>query len=600
MAEQFSQIQSQITNVTMTNVSITDALSDYVEPVAGAEPYVVVKDANGTVVETEQGNYEITNVSGNNVFTVNFKDDYALKQGYTYELHLQVQATDKAYSDFATSGYNATGEAATGTHAGQQGFYSNVQGSAKLNYTTSVRDHEEEYPMPVIQVAPNTLTITKSFVGLTQDQIGSLAGLEFTVKLAKEDLEKPDKTVELTLNDFIEVEGQGITYTHSIPNIAPGTKYYVQETGGYLAGYELTISTGTSQNADGVQGEFAATDRNTEKTVAFTNTYTPSTGDLSITKDVWVQGGEKSDVDVSTETFSFTVKAVDVKDTSKFETEPQTQFDVEKDGVATREKVSFVPGQDNTYSAEVTITGTGTITIKGLPIGSYTVTEDTESVRDHDKAYFIGAHLNGYDTNDGESDNKDHANVTPDAAGTAQITNNYEIYKTLTIKKVVTGEMGTADDYFDFKVTGTNDAEFTLKDDQKPTTQGYSFKLNNDGSVTLTHLKQGDTVTVTEKVDKGYTNKGIAVDSEALIAPTDENPGDYTIKNAEIDIRIPNTSEVNLGTVTFTNERLAVAPTGLESDHTAPYALMVTAAAFAGLALVGGIAARRIRRRREW
>ena len=49
----------------------------------------------------------------------------------------------------------------------------------------------------------------------------------------------------------------------------------------------------------------------------------------------------------------------------------------------------------------------------------------------------------------------------------------------------------------------------------------------------------------------------------------------------------------------FANFRPAVAPTGLESNHTTPYVLMVTAAGMAGLALIGGIVARRIRRRRE-
>ena len=52
-------------------------------------------------------------------------------------------------------------------------------------------------------------------------------------------------------------------------------------------------------------------------------------------------------------------------------------------------------------------------------------------------------------------------------------------------------------------------------------------------------------------------------------------------------------------TITFTNNRQVVAPTGLESNHTTPYVLMITAAGMAGLALIGGIVARRIRRRRQ-
>ena len=64
-------------------------------------------------------------------------------------------------------------------------------------------------------------------------------------------------------------------------------------------------------------------------------------------------------------------------------------------------------------------------------------------------------------------------------------------------------------------------------------------------------------------------------------------------------ITIPEGNAADLGTVIFTNHRAAVAPTGLESNHTTPYVLMITAAGMAGLALIGGMAARRIRRRRE-
>lgn len=589
LAEQFSQIQSQITNVTMTNVSITDALSDYVEPVAGAEPYVVVKDANGTVVETEQGNYEITNVSGNNVFTVNFKDDYALKQGYTYELHLQVQATDKAYSDFATSGYNATGEAATGTHAGQQGFYSNVQGSAKLNYTTSVRDHEEEYPMPVIQVAPNTLTITKSFVGLTQDQIGSLAGLEFTVKLAKKDLEKPDKTVELTLNDFIEVEGQGFTYTYSIPNIAPGTKYYVQETGGYLAGYELTISTGTSQNASGVQGAFEATDRNETETVAFTNTYTPSTGNLTIEKDIFCTGAtDRVKSSVANTAFAFTVTAGNDIDAA---TELNGKNFTAKQKGKDDQTITFTNG-----SAEVSVTGAGSVTIEGLPLGSYTVQEKKDEIADLDYAYFVRARY---------KDDKTVANVTAGTAGYVKVTNDYELYKSVTIVKEVTGGMGSKDDEFDFTVTGTvsneTSIEITTSGGQvsKDPAEGTlaSFKLKDGASVTISKLRGGDKITVTEDIEgTGYTLVGPTFTSEHI---KEEDIPDWfsTISSGAIITMPDGSSYEDVGTVTFTNKRQTVAPTGLESDHTKPFALMVGAAFLAGAALLGSVVARR---RRRW
>ena len=52
-------------------------------------------------------------------------------------------------------------------------------------------------------------------------------------------------------------------------------------------------------------------------------------------------------------------------------------------------------------------------------------------------------------------------------------------------------------------------------------------------------------------------------------------------------------------TIAYTNHLDPVTPTGLESNHTAPYTILVTVAGIAGLALIGGIVARRRRRRME-
>ena len=52
-------------------------------------------------------------------------------------------------------------------------------------------------------------------------------------------------------------------------------------------------------------------------------------------------------------------------------------------------------------------------------------------------------------------------------------------------------------------------------------------------------------------------------------------------------------------TVDFQNFRDVVPPTGLESNHTTPYGLMVGAAGVAGAALVGSVVVRRRRRRQE-
>ena len=63
-------------------------------------------------------------------------------------------------------------------------------------------------------------------------------------------------------------------------------------------------------------------------------------------------------------------------------------------------------------------------------------------------------------------------------------------------------------------------------------------------------------------------------------------------------VNVSGTMDVDIQ-VAYTNTMTVQVPTGLDRNNT-PFALMVTASSIAGLALVGGILARRARRRREW
>ena len=115
--------------------------------------------------------------------------------------------------------------------------------------------------------------------------------------------------------------------------------------------------------------------------------------------------------------------------------------------------------------------------------------------------------------------------------------------------------------------------------------------------MTLIKLKDGDKVTIRENGNvNGYTFKGVTATSEEPPFVLEEGTH-YTQTQESIEITIPYTTSTNLGKITFINERKAVAPTGLESDHTAPFALMVGAAFLAGAALLGNVV---LRRRRRW
>lgn len=169
LAQKFAEIAAQITSLSMSNVSICDTLSEWVEPVSDAEPYVIVRDAEGNKTSTENSSFKVTYDPENKELRLEFDEEYELKDGYVYELHLQIQPSDKAYSAGSGS-YTEIGDPDTGTYAGESGFPSNA--TAILTYDTDLtQDHSLTYDMPVVQVRTATLTLQKTFVGLTDEDV---------------------------------------------------------------------------------------------------------------------------------------------------------------------------------------------------------------------------------------------------------------------------------------------------------------------------------------------------------------------------------------------------------------------------------------------
>lgn len=113
--------------------------------------------------------------------------------------------------------------------------------------------------------APDTpyIEVQKTFKGLTQGQIGTLANFKIEIS----DGSKPIATLTLTggtgtdENVTVSVSGpeataDGITYTWKIFNIGEGTYYVVGEDGQLLEDYEVsTIVNGTELTGDGSTGE---------------------------------------------------------------------------------------------------------------------------------------------------------------------------------------------------------------------------------------------------------------------------------------------------------------------------------------------------------
>ena len=317
--------------------------------------------------------------------------------------------------------------------------------------------------------------------------------------------------------------------------------------------------------------------------------FTNSLGkDLTITKDV--EG--VNDQDIADKTFTFTLQgpAAVAGET----------YNLQGNGTVTFDE----PESGEMPTATVSVTGAGSVTIKGLPDGMYSVI--SESGTNGWNADVDGKYLS----------TPDYGQAVTLESGTNKatitVTNTYKDYKSLTIEKSVTGGMATDSDQFTFtvkKTTGTlsnGDVVKTATEDEKVININYddgttTIVMTAGGKVTLNKLKDTDVIEIAEtELGSGYDLKEITLPTQEINGEEKDALG-FVKSQAKVTVTMTNVTLTadELGNINFLNERKVVAPTGLESNHTTPYVLMITAAGMAGLALIGGIVARRIRRRRQ-
>lgn len=155
------------------------------------------------------------------------------------------------------------------------------------------------------------------------------------------------------------------------------------------------------------------------------------------------------------------------------------------------------------------------------------------------------------------------ANGTMTINGTnLNITNAYTpSNRTITLKKVVGGNMGDTNKEFQFSVS-------------KNATMSGNGKLKDNGETTIT-AKVGETVTITED---DYTSDGYTTTAGGVTGGTyNEDAHSYTFTV---------TKDMNTNTViTFTNTKTINPPSGITTTI-APYAIMVVLAAGAGVYFV--------------
>ena len=284
----FDDIQASITQLLCSNVVITDTLSENVQIVevnGGPKALTVtVKDADGNEIMKGENGVVIDGAAITAVYnsetkqiTLDFPDDYELKQGYTYMVTANIDATEKAYENYRINNnqYPDTGEAGTGdTSAGQKGVFTNTE--ATVTYTFNNEEKTEPYAKPVIQLHPGTLTIKKEINGLEEDA-EALAALENQLVFKYTLNSGTEQTV--TLDEFSYDESADV-YVYAIKGLSPNTSYSVIEEKGEISpAYAYDLKTDVLADTGIIIKDGSAT-------AVFKNTYTPSNRNLIITKKV--------------------------------------------------------------------------------------------------------------------------------------------------------------------------------------------------------------------------------------------------------------------------------------------------------------------------
>lgn len=356
-----------------------------------------------------------------------------------------------------------------------------------LDYTVSGIEKHATYDKPVIQVKAGTLKIRKNISGLTSEQIDDMKG-DMTFTINKND----DAYKTIHLSDFRLEDG---TYTYEMPYCVPGATYTVTESGMAVDDFDcVTKVDGTTQ----VTGS-AMIEKGETKTIAFTNVYTPSTQDLTITKEIWVDGAPYTGNEFNNAEYTFTVHG---------------------------EKLD----KDRT----VTVKGAGSETIRNLPVGSYTITE-TNRMEEPAKYKFV-------------NDDSPKTIALSKEKHAVTITNKYETKKyKVYVRKELDGNMYDSSDEFDFTVTGKTG---TLQLGKGETSSAYE-------------VTYGDSFTVKETNDKGYTSTTAkayrATVSNGTVSAGTEVNGTY--KDDDKSYTLSNITEDII--IVYTNTKQITPPNGI-------------------------------------
>ncbi len=287
--------------------------------------------------------------------------------------------------------------------------------------------------------------------------------------------------------------------------------------------------------------------------IQFENTYARATGSLTITKQLPADAEAVLQTDFGETVNTFTITSV-----------AAGSYTPQYSAGARPADAPATVSPDASGRVTLSIKGAGSVTLPGLAPASYTVTESA------------APDLTNYYLTTPAADRTQAVDVTAGGTAEARFTNTYEPYLSVTITKKVRGDMGDTTKNFAFTATldttqiRQGSAYTTAGDGAALTDTG--FTLRSGGSVTLTHLRADQTLTLTETDPGGHTVSW-------------QLNGDDGPTGATYTLQVPRAQPAE---ITCINTRNVGIPTGLRTGA-APYLALV------GLCWLGW----RLLRRRE-
>ena len=377
------------------------------------------------------------------------------EKAYMFEV---AAGSSKTFADLPVGAYTVTEDE---TSVAVEGYTYATSGNTTSATETVVKDEIVEAKLVNNYTKDvGTLTVTKT---ATDNNNEAVAGtFKFTVKNSSNlYLQSDEKTFGEKAYEFSVASGSSKTFTG-----LPVGKYTVQENTASISvtGYTFT-STGSITSGEGTVSKTTTDD----STVALVNKFTKDVGTLTVKKTATDNNNEAVEGE-----FKFTVK----NSVGKF-----LQVD----------KKTFADG-----AHEFSVKTGETVTFTGLPVDTYTVTENTAS-----------AAVTGYTYATSGNTTSVSRDVTKGATANAELINKYtRDVGSLTVKKTATDNNNEAVNGT-FKFTVKNSSNLYLQSDEKTFGEkAYEFSVASGSSKTFTGLPTG-TYTVEENttavVVPGYT-----------------------------------------------------------------------------------------------